>query len=106
MNLKYGNISLIRLDAFSRQLRDRFDEVVKQASDIRLTTSDKVTHQAVVAFEKPIDTLEPTINKRTPLIGTAGPAKRKRDDDLVDPALDDQRYATAKHVRDLSYLIG
>ena len=42
---------------------------------------EKVTHRAMVAFEKLAGRYEQTIKKRTPLMGKAGPDKRKREDD-------------------------
>ena len=48
---------------------------------------------------------EPTINKRTPLMGKAGPDKRKREDYQIESILDVQRLATHKQVRDLISLV-
>ena len=45
--------------------------------------TEKVTYHAKVAFEKQAGKYEPTINKRTPLVGKAGPDKQKREDDQI-----------------------
>ena len=60
----------------------------------------------MVAFEKPAGRYEPTINKRTPLMGKAGPDKRKREVNQIEAFLDDQRLATHNQVRDLFPLVG
>ena len=47
-----------------------------------------------------------TINKKTPLVGKAGPDKRKREDDQKESILDDQRFATRKQIQDVFSLVG
>ena len=60
----------------------------------------------MVAFDKAAGRYEPTFNKRTPLIGKAGPDQRKREDDPAESIQDDQRFATRKQVQDLFSLVG
>ena len=49
---------------------------------------------------------EQTINKLTPLVGTLGPDKHKREDNQIEAILDYQRLATHKQVLDLFSLVG
>ena len=92
---KQGNI---KFDDFWRQLHDCFYEGESSATE-------KVTHHAIVAFKKQAGRYEPTINKRTQLIGKAGPDKRKREDDSTESIPDDQCFATRKQVQDLFSLV-
>lgn len=64
----------MKFDMFRRLLRDCFDPA-------RPLLDNVAHHHAMVAFEKQPKKIEPTINKRTPLVGTAGPEKRKREDE-------------------------
>ena len=40
------------------------------------SANEKVTHHAIVGSKKPAGSFEPTIYKRTPLMGKVGPNKR------------------------------
>ena len=60
----------------------------------------------MVAFEKPASKYQSTIDKRTHLMGKAGPEKRKREDDNSEPSADDNRYVTNKKFNDLFSLVG
>ena len=63
VNSKQGNI---KFDPFWKQLRDCFDGGKSSATE-------KVAHHAIVVSEKPAGRYELTMNKRTPLMGKAGP---------------------------------
>ena len=88
---------------FWMRLRDCFhaDEV---------STSDQVTQHPIVAFEKPAGRYhlryEPTINKQAPLVGKAGPEKRKREnDDLSDSVQEDQHSGLQKQIMKAMFFI-
>ena len=80
-------------------LRNYFDE--EDSSD-----QSKVTHHAMVAFEKPASKYPSTIVKRTQFTAKAGPEKRKRENDNSGPSADDNRYVTNKRCNDLFSLTG
>ena len=93
---KSGNI---KFDLFWRRLRNCFDE--DDSSD-----QAKVTHHAMVAFEKQASKYQLTIDKRTQITGKVGPEKRKREDDNSEHSADDNRYVTNMRFNDLFSLVG
>ena len=104
INAKSGNIKFDVFWLCPRILaRNCFDE--DGSSD-----QIKVTHHAMVTFEKPAAASKhpSTIYKRTQLTGNlkAGPEKRKREDDNSEPSADDNLYVTNKRFHDLCSLVG
>ena len=93
---KLGNI---KFDLFWRRLRNCFDEEDSSAQD-------KVAHDAMVVFEKPVGKYPPTIDERTQLTGKAGPEKSKREEDNPESAADANRNVTNKRFNYLFLLVG
>jgi hypothetical protein len=100
----------IPIASFWVQLRDCFDQPPVPAGQpqvaMRASIPESALQHALAAFyEKQGGRFDPTYDKRTPLVGKAGPP-RKRDEPPQDSSSDDLLPATRKQVRDLFSMLG
>ena len=101
----------IPIASFWVQLRDCFDQssaaTVKPQTAMRasIPLESSLQHALAAYFEKQSGKFDSTYDRRTPLVGKAGPP-RKKDEQPQDSSSDDLLPATRKQVRDLFSILG